>query len=236
MKIDSDLARNFLLISPNIIVLDRLKADFEGLKIFHKDPVIPINGYCDKNWKSDFQLKIHIQDKLSHIKPYGNIFLTNIHRLYSGTDAMPSFEDTDRTEYFLGSSPISKTTDSKIDLGDIVRDSDELVVFNDEAHHIHDEKLAWFQSIQDINNHLKQKGKSLSLQLDVTATPKKSNGSIFVQTVSDYPLVEAIAQNIVKHPVLPDKKSRNKLKEKPKIHRKLWGLHSIRFFRMEKSL
>ncbi len=215
---DSDLARNFLLISPNIIVLDRLRTDFENLRIFHKDPVIPINGYCDKSWKSDFQLKLHIQDQLSLTKAYGNIFLTNIHRVYSsGSDTVPSFEDADRTEYFLGSSSISKTTDTKTDLEDIVRDIDELAVFNDEAHHIHDEKLAWFQSIQDIHNRLKQKGKSLSLQLDVTATPKHNNGSIFVQTVSDYPLVEAIAQNIVKHPVLPDKKSQNKLQEKRSI-------------------
>ena len=214
---DSDLARNFLIISPNIIVLDRLKTDFEGLRIFHKDPVIPENGYDDKNWKNDFQLKLHIQDQVNQVRPYGNIFLTNIHRVYSGTDIIPSFEDEDRTNYFLGSPPVSKTTDSKIDLGDIVRDIDELVVFNDEAHHIHDEKLAWFQSIQDIHNRLKQKGKFLSLQLDVTATPKHNNGSIFVQTVSDYPLVEAIAQNVVKHPVLPDKKSRNKLQEKKSI-------------------
>jgi type III restriction enzyme len=31
---DSRLARNFLLIAPNIILLDRLRADFDGLKIF----------------------------------------------------------------------------------------------------------------------------------------------------------------------------------------------------------
>jgi type III restriction enzyme len=40
--------------------------------------------------------------------------------------------------------------------------------------------------------------------VDVTATPKHNNGAIFVQTVADYPLVEAISQNVVKHPVLPD--------------------------------
>ena len=95
----------------------------------------------------------------------------------------------------------------------IVRDIDELMIINDEAHHIHDARLAWFQSIQDIHNRLLQKGGALSLQLDVTATPKHSNGAIFVQTVSDYPLVEAISQNVVKHPVLPDAASRTKLVE-----------------------
>ena len=104
----------------------------------------------------------------------------------------------------LGTRPTGKTTDSKVDLGMIVRDIDELMVINDEAHHIHDAKLAWFKSIEDIHNRLLQKGGALSLQVDVTATPKHNNGAIFVQTISDYPLVEAICQNVVKHPVLPD--------------------------------
>ncbi|MDP1813194.1 MAG: type III restriction endonuclease subunit R, partial [Leadbetterella sp.] len=98
-------------------------------------------------------------------------------------------------------------------LGMIVRDIDELIVINDEAHHIHDEKMAWFKSILDIDNRLKQKGHGLALQLDVTATPKKTDGSIFVQTISGYPLVEAIHQRIVKNPVVPDAASRGKLKE-----------------------
>jgi type III restriction enzyme len=59
-----------------------------------------------------------------------------------------------------------------------------------------------------------QKGGALSLQMDVTATPKHNNGGIFVQTVADYPLVEAIWQNVVKHPVLPDTASRAKLCER----------------------
>ena len=35
-----------------------------------------------------------------------------------------------------------------------------------------------------------------------------------MQTVADYPLVEAISQNVVKHPVLPDAPSRAKLSER----------------------
>ena len=87
------------------------------------------------------------------------------------------------------------------------------MVINDEAHHIHDSKLTWFKSIGDIHNKLKQKGSQLAPQIDVTATPKHNNGAIFVQTISDYPLVEAITQNVVKHPVLPDAPSRSKLSE-----------------------
>ena len=62
---------------------------------------------------------------------------------------------------------------------------------------------------------LVQKGKMLSLQVDMTATPKHNNGAIFPQTVSDYPLVEAIHQNIVKRPVIPDDDSERKMRERP---------------------
>ncbi len=46
---ESRLARNFLVIAPNIIVLDRLRADFDGLKIFFNDPILPDNGH-DGDW------------------------------------------------------------------------------------------------------------------------------------------------------------------------------------------
>jgi len=214
---ESGLARNFLVITPNIIVLDRIKRDFQGLRIFFEDPVIPDNGVDGRNWRDDFQLTLHVQDEVRITRSTGNIFLTNIHRVYAGDDIPPSPDDEDMREYFLGKRPTGETTDSKVDLGMIVRDIDELMVLNDEAHHIHDQRMAWFKSIEDIHNRLKQKGAELSLQVDTTATPKHNNGAIFVQTVADYPLVEAISQNVVKHPVLPDAASRAKLEERKSV-------------------
>ena len=211
---DSALSRNFLVIAPNIIVLDRIYHDFQGLRIFFEDPVLPDNGFDGHNWRDDFQITLHKQDEVRVTQPTGNIFLTNIHRVYSGDDIPPSPDDDNTMEYFLGKRPTGATTDSSVDLGMIVRDIDELMVLDDEAHHIHDVKLAWFKSIEDIHNRLLQKGGSLALQVDVTATPKHNNGAIFVQTVSDYPLVEAISQNVVKHPVLPDALSQAKLSER----------------------
>ncbi|WP_296708642.1 DEAD/DEAH box helicase family protein [Tistrella sp.] len=211
---ESRLSRNFLVIAPNIIVLDRIYHDFQGLRIFFDDPVLPDNGFDGQNWRDDFQLTLHKQDEVRVTQPTGNIFLTNIHRVYSGDDIPPSPDDENTMDYFFGKRPTGATTDSSVDLGMIVRDIDELMVLNDEAHHIHDSKLAWFKSIEDIHNRLLQKGGALALQVDVTATPKHNNGAIFVQTVSDYPLVEAISQNVVKHPVLPDAASRAKLSER----------------------
>jgi type III restriction enzyme len=212
----SQLSRNFLVITPNIIVLDRLRADFDGLKIFFNDPILPGNGHEGRNWRDDFQLTLHIQDDVRVVRDIGNLFLTNVHRVFLSDVPDPSLEDDDLRNYFLapfGARPSGKTTDSKTDLGEIVREIDELAVFNDEAHHIHNPRMAWFKSIQDIHHRMLQKDERLALQVDVTATPRHDNGAIFVQTVSDYPLVEAIYQNVVKHPVLPDAGSRAKLHE-----------------------
>jgi type III restriction enzyme len=214
---ESELSRNFLVITPNIIVLDRIYKDFQGLRIFFEDPVLPDNGFDGRNWRDDFQLTLHKQDEVNITRPTGNIFLTNIHRVYAGDDIPPSADDENTMDYFLGKRPTGATTDSKVDLGMIVRDIDELMVLNDEAHHIHDPRMAWFKSIEDIHNRLLQKGAALSLQIDTTATPKHNDGAIFVQTVADYPLVEAISQNVVKHPVLPDAPSRAKLSERQTV-------------------
>lgn len=215
---NSLLSKNFLLLAPNIIVLNRLRKDFEALKIFKEDPLIPDDGFKDRNWYSDLQLTLHLQDELKAISPSGNLFLTNIHRVFLSSTHIPSLEDEDLSDFFLGQKPSpSADKDKGMDLGELLRSNriKDLVVINDEAHHIHDEKLAWFRNIEDIHNTLKLKyGNGISLQVDFTATPRHNNGAIFVQTISDYPLVEAIKQNIVKMPVLPDEVSRARLKEK----------------------
>jgi type III restriction enzyme len=151
---DSTLARNFLVITPNIIVLDRIYKDFEGLRIFYEDPIIPDNGYNDKNCQDDFQLVIHKQDDVHATQSIGNIFLTNIQRFYTGKETPATPYDDDTRDYFLGKKPADSATDSKVDLGILIREVDEFMFINDEAHHIHDYKPAWFQSIQDIQNQI----------------------------------------------------------------------------------
>ena len=210
---DSPLSKNFLVIAPNIIVLNRLRKDFDGLKMFCEEPFLPDNGFAGQDWQNDFQLTLHIQDDVKPITAAGNIFLTNIHRVFLPEDPAQSFETV-----FLGVKPKPDADTSKgLDLGKILRSDKitDLVVLNDEAHHIHDAKLAWFKSIEDISNKLKLKsGRGVSLQADFSATPKHNDGAIFVQTICDYPLVEAIKQHVVKSPVLPDEASRLKIQEK----------------------
>jgi type III restriction enzyme len=207
---DSTLSTNTLLIAPNIIVLDRLAVDFGGGRIFFSDPILPPNGYEGKDWQADFQVTVHVQDDIGHVAPTGNLFLTNIHRVDEGGRATPEW---DLREQFLGAKPVAKTTDSKVDLGVIVRSVPDLIVVNDEAHHVRAE-TDWFKQIEGLDAGLRRRGTGLSAQFDLTATPKHNNGAIFVQTISDYPLVEAIAQGVVKTPVLPDAASRARLVER----------------------
>jgi type III restriction enzyme len=101
---DSTLARNFLVIAPNIIVLDRIYKDFQG-------PVLPDNGFDGRNWRDDFQLTLHVQDEVRVVRKTGNIFLTNIHRVYAGNETVPSADDEDTMDYFLGKRLTGGTTD-----------------------------------------------------------------------------------------------------------------------------
>lgn len=203
---DSELSQNFLLLAPNTIVLDRLKTDIEGLKVFRSDPALPPNNYEGRMWSSDFNPKVHIQDNIGSISKSGNIFLTNIQRF---SNRSKSSDKNSNMDYFLGDKPVTKTSDNKITVKDIVKDLDNLIVLNDEAHHIHDSKMAWFKTIENIHANIK----NMPIQIDVTATPKNQNGEIFIQTISDYPLVEAIEQDVVKKPILPDEASLGKLRE-----------------------
>jgi type III restriction enzyme len=214
---DSTLSRNFLIIAPNIIVLERLKTDLEELKMLFQEPFIPSDGFKDRDWYTDFQFTYHYQDDIKTLAKEGNIFLTNIHRVFFNESNEGRGDDP--ASFFLGNKPKPDADTSKgLDLGKILRGGKikDLVILNDEAHHIHDPSLAWFKSIKDIHEKLKAENSfGLSLQADYTATPKGNSGGIFPQTVSDFPLVEAIKCGIVKQPVLPDDESRKKLVEKP---------------------
>ena len=114
---NSTLSRNFLIIAPNIIVLDRLRADFDGLKIFFNDPILPDNGHAGHNWRDDFQLTLHIQDDVRVVRDTGNLFLTNIHRVFLRDVHDPSLEDDDLKNYFLapfGPQPVGRPPTARL--------------------------------------------------------------------------------------------------------------------------
>ena len=67
-----DYARTFLLIAPNVIVLERLKMDFAGGRIFRSDPVIPRE--LQIFWDFDCVMR----GEADKAPAEGMLFLTNI--------------------------------------------------------------------------------------------------------------------------------------------------------------
>ncbi len=85
------------------------------------------------------------------------------------------------------------------------------MVVNDEAHHVHDEKLTWNQTIERLHDELRKRapddpGAGVVSQLDFSATPKYEKGGVFRHVVVDYPLAQAVADGIVKTPIIGEVK------------------------------
>ena len=110
-----------------------------GSKIFYQDPILPPDNFENRNWRSDFKLTTHIQDNVTISSNIGNLFLTNIQRIYVNKSTEASLEDDDLTDFFIGGKQKTKVQ-SGVDLSKIIKDVNELMILNDEAHHIHDPK------------------------------------------------------------------------------------------------
>ena len=130
----------------------------------------------------------------------GNLFLTNIHQLYESRDK--EWTPQNAVDALLGRKPVKDLAAGQRSMLERVKSLKDLVVLNDEAHHVHDEDLAWSQSLLAIHRALP---KGLGLWLDFSATPKDQNGMYFPWTVCDYPLAQAVEDRIVKAPLIVTK-------------------------------
>ena len=192
-EVAQQYARTFLLIAPNVIVLERLKTDFAGGRIFEADPVIP----RDLRMFWDFDCVMRDDGERAHAE--GTLFVTNIQQFYERA-ARKVDEEPDVMTAVLGRRPTA-SGDVRLDMTDFsqrigLRDG-LLMVLNDEAHHTWDEQGEWMNVIRRLHETT-----PVSLQLDVSATPRfQKTGSLFPWIVSDYPLKQAIIDGIVKRPM-----------------------------------
>lgn len=192
---DSDLARHFVVIAPNITVYERLKEDFGNGAIFDADPLIP------PEWRSDWNMSVVLQDEAGGASTGGVLYLTNIHRLYDYAKRRRKKED--QTYGFMGPSVSrAKALDPSEALRERVTSHGRVMVLNDEAHHVWDPDNAWNEAINFIHARLLNRGGGIVAQLDFTATPKDDKGQTFKHVVCDTPLGEAVDAGIVKTPVI----------------------------------
>lgn len=205
---DSPMATHFLLIAPNVIVYERLAQDFGDGSIFKDDPCIP------EEWWPEFKMQVIRRDAATPIHAPGVLYLTNIHQLYVPkdeeddgadiTDDDDPFAGLDLITKFAGKKPKAKAiTTVEVPLVERVASHEDLLILNDEAHHVHDVDLAWYKAILDTNSRLNTTNdRGLAAVLDFSATPKDQNGNLFDHIVVDFPLATAIEDGIVKRPYL----------------------------------
>ncbi|WP_205370855.1 DEAD/DEAH box helicase [Thermoleptolyngbya sp. PKUAC-SCTB121] len=193
---DSEMARHFVVIAPNLTVYERLKEDFGNGRIFDEDPLIP------PEWRGDWNLSVVLQDEASGAATGGTLYLTNIHRLYDTAKRKKKAEED--TYAWMGPA-VSKT--KALDTGAALRDRitahRRVMVLNDEAHHVWDPGSAWNEAIRTLHETILARSScNLVAQLDFSATPKDNKGLLFKHIVCDTPLGEAVDAGIVKTPII----------------------------------
>lgn len=186
-----EYAKTFLIIAPNVIVFERLSIDFQNGMIFRTDPLFP------KHYSLFWDVESYTRGDSERAHSEGAIYLTNIQQFYDRTSKNNSSEPEILTA-LLGEKPPTK----KLEITDfdtrIINRKENVIVLNDEAHHTHDEENEWNNIIRKL---YLDSNKKLISQLDFSATPRYSKGGLFAWTVVDYPLKQAIKDNIVKRPI-----------------------------------
>ncbi|MHA1395652.1 MAG: DEAD/DEAH box helicase, partial [Promethearchaeota archaeon] len=202
---------NFLIIAPNVIVYERLAKDFVNNKIFNELPFIP------PHYKHLWNLKVTLRKDDSPLRSSGNLIVNNIQQLYESRATEWTPENI--VDEIIGRKPQKDLTKSPYLLLDKIKDLENLIVMNDEGHHVHDEELEWHKTLSSIHSSIPN---GLTLWLDFSATPKFSGGTYFPWIIVDYPLAQAIEDRIVKSPLIvhridrtdPDKINKDNVVEK----------------------
>jgi type III restriction enzyme len=186
---EEGFANNFLILAPNVIVFERLKIDFESGKTFNSLPIIP------KHIRWLWEMEYYMRGDTERTHSAGAIYLTNIQQFYERGNKNSDAEVDIMTAMLGTPPPNTKTEITDFDERIIKRDG-LLMVLNDEAHHTHDEESEWNKFIRRLHTQ-----KPVAAQLDFSATPRYSKGSLFAWTIFDYPLKQAILDQIVKRPI-----------------------------------
>ncbi len=185
-------SRHFLLVAPNLIVLDRL-GEFEDGQLFHRWPF-----FVPPEWASDFDLQTVIQSEDVPAHSRGVLHITNVQQFYErGRDEEPE----NPIAALMPPRPVQgEEFKSRTTLYDILARYDDLLVLNDEAHHAHP-GTHWQEALERLHQQLREDSDSgLTMQLDFSATPMDAQGNLFPHIIYNYPLGQAIDDEIVKRP------------------------------------
>ncbi len=207
---DKRFSSHFLLCAPGNIVYERLLDSFlgkqdENRKRKTSEADINRNIFIPPDWKDDFSLRVFKKEDLQEgtittESPF--VLITNWHQLM---DTTKQREDTKAEA--LGVEMKSDNISLRVErFMNLLTYNPDLIVLNDEAHHVHSaansEEKRWQESINIIRENIKENNKgSLFAQFDFTATPftiKGKKKEYFPHVIYDFGLVEAMRQMLVK--------------------------------------
>jgi type III restriction enzyme len=219
---EGDYSCRFLVVTPGHEVLNRLLDSFKGkrdIKTGNRNPETsdykrPLFMPEGANWRERFHLeKLEPSDVQSNKTPPEGpfVFITNWQQFrlkstaqnlwakYTGEDV----EEMPRGEIIL----------------DFLSEFSDLIIMNDEAHHVHGKKsatgdeLVWRQFMNILFNRLKEEHDSKFgpfIQIDYSATPFYGSGEkreYFPHIVYDYNLLSAMQDMLVKQLFLEERQT-----------------------------
>lgn len=242
---DHRFTSNFLLVAPGLIVYDRLldsflgkerggEREFESSDIFKNQDIFIPDNYRDQVFSFVQSSVIRKEDIGKKVTGSGLIAVTNWHLLAGvedpdfvpGTDAPGANIDAKAAvESFFPITPGTSAGNSLEALDrkhlrggplEWLKNLPSLMVFNDEAHHIHSVKkgqqvdeVEWQKSLTEIAS---TKGHQFT-QIDFSATPYNETGTgakkglkYFPHIVVDFNLKEAMRSGLVKSLALDKRK------------------------------
>jgi type III restriction enzyme len=231
---EGNYTKNFLVVAPGLIVYERLldafqgrlnedgtTRDFETSDLYGTKELFIPEEYRDEVFGFLQRAVAAKSDIGSKITGSGVIAITNYHLLMGveqaeNEDLAPREVDSWRLPVSPGVAAGNSLDTLDNSLGEnraleYLRDLDDLMVFNDEAHHIHKIKrggevseVEWQKSLRYI---AEEKNKRF-IQVDFSATPYNERGKekiYFPHIIVDFELKTAIRQGLVKTLVLDER-------------------------------
>ncbi len=186
-----DYAKTFLLIAPNVIVFERLRTDFAGGRIFTSRP--------DDSRRAAHLLGLPVlharRRRAGRLR--GALYLTNIQQIHERAEA--DDDEPDVMTAMLGPKPPADDARGRrlSAAHRRARRPGRRAQRRGPPHARRGERME--------QDHpptcTRRRPGGLAAQFDFTATPRHTKGQLFSWTVFDYPLKQAIIDNIVKRPL-----------------------------------
>lgn len=205
---DSRFSSHFLLVAPGNIVYDRLLDSFQG-KIQHgkrnkATADLSRTLFMPSELREDFNLRVYTKEDINgNTQPTESSFIliTNWHQLLD-TSRKSKTKAEDIGIEFQDESDSYRVQNYY----DFLTNSNDLIIINDEAHHLHNasdkDQKRWQESLEILYRLIKKEKEGLFCQFDFTATPYTIKGSTkkewMKHVIYDYGLVEAMRDMLVK--------------------------------------